>query len=140
MPAVRDVGAIARKWARVTPQRTEDYLDGVKNPRRDWAESTANAEDNYKAGVTKAANEGRFGRGVRSAGSEKWRKQAIAKGQARFGEGVALGEQDFAAGFEPFRQVIESTKIPPRFPKGDPRNLERVKVLSEALHKKRISG
>ena len=27
---------IARKWARVTSGRTEDYEEGVRNPTKDW--------------------------------------------------------------------------------------------------------
>ena len=27
---------IAEKWARVTPDRTQDYEDGVRSPSKDW--------------------------------------------------------------------------------------------------------
>ena len=140
MAEIKDASRIAEKWARVTPGRAGDYTEGINNPRRDWAASTIAAEDSYKAGVTAAANAGRFGRGVRAAGTEKWRERAIAKGPQRFAEGVQLGQADYLAGFEPFAAVIRATNLPPRFPKGDPRNIDRVRVLAAALNKKRIGG
>jgi len=138
MAEIKDTSRIAEKWARVTPARAQDYADGIANPRRDWAQATLAAEDTYKSGVIAAANAGRFGRGVRGAGTEKWRERSISKGPQRFSEGVQLGQADYQQGFEPFAQVIRGVALPPRFPKGDPRNLDRVKAITTALHKKRI--
>ena len=33
---VPSAAKIASKWARVTPERTLDYEEGVRNPARDW--------------------------------------------------------------------------------------------------------
>lgn len=138
MAKIKSAADIAQKWARVTPQRTQDYQEGVKNPSVDWEQATAKAEDNYKQGVTKAANEGRFAKGVKKAGTQKWQKNTLEKGPNRFAEGVAVSQPEFQAGFDPFREVIAATNLPPRFPKGDPRNIERVKVMAEALRKKKV--
>lgn len=138
MAEIKDAGRIAEKWARVTPGRAQDYTEGIQNPRRDWAAASAAAEDSYKNGVITAANAGRYGKGVRAAGTDKWRERSISKGPQRFSEGVQLGQADYQAGFEPFAAVIRATSLPPRFPKGDPRNIERVRVMAAALHKKRV--
>lgn len=139
MPVIKDAAAIAEKWARVTPQRTQDYTNGVTNPGTDWAQATAGAESNYKDGVQKAITRNSFSKGVRAAGTQKWQEAAIRKGPARFAEGVSQAEDTYSTGFAPFQQVISSTTLPPRFPKGDTRNIERVRVMAEALRKKKES-
>lgn len=137
MANIKSTDRIAEKWARVTPQRTQDYTDGIENPRREWAGATAAAEDTYKAAVTNAANKGRYGKGVRAAGNEKWQRRSREKGPQRFSEGVALAQPDFQAAFAPFAETIRATTLPPRFPKGDPRNYARVQAIGTALANKR---
>lgn len=134
MPAVKSSSAIAQKWARVTPQRTQDFEEGVRNPRKSWEEGAAEAASAQAEGVQQAINEGRFEKGVRKAGNEKWQRKTIEKGVRRWGPGVQVAQNDFESGFAPYRQVIESTTLPPRFAKGDPRNLERVAAMATALH------
>lgn len=137
MAEIKSSSEIANKWARVTPQRTTDYRNGVQRPRRSWSESAAASNETYVQAVTQAAQEGRFASGVRAAGEQKWQQAATTKGPNRFAEGVQLGESAFTAGFEPYRQVIEQTVLPPRFPRGDPRNIDRVQKLASALNAKR---
>lgn len=131
----KSAAQVAAKFARVTPQRSEDYIEGVNNPRRSWEAATKGAEDNYKAGVTKAANEGRFGRGVSAAGDAKWQANTVAKGQTRWGEGVSIAQGDYERAMGPVLATIERTTLPPRYPKGDPRNIKRVEAMATALHK-----
>ena len=140
MAQIKATDQIAEKWARVTPQRAQDYTQGIEQPRRPWAEATAAAEQTYKDGVTQAANKGRFARGVRATGNDGWQRKTREKGPQRFSEGVALAQPDFAAGFAPYAQVISSTTLPPRFPKGDPRNYQRVQAIGPALASKRAGA
>ena len=140
MPEVKSASEIAGKWARVTPQRTADYEDGVKNPKRDWEQATIEAADRQAEGVQKAIQEDRFAKGVAKAGTSKWQKGATQKGPQRWSQGVQLGEDEYEKGFAPFRDVIEQTDLPPRFPAGDPRNIERVQTMAAALHKRRVEG
>lgn len=139
MPEMRSPESAAAKWARRAGSAGPEYEDGVKNPRKDWAQATADAEEAFKAGVTAAAAAGRFGTGVRKAGTAKWQDNAIAKGPLRYAQGVALAEGAYASGFSPYADVIRNTKLPKRGPKGAPGNIERVKVMAAALHQKRIS-
>ena len=140
MAAIKSSADIARKWARVTPARTEDYKIGITNPSKDWATETAAAEDRYITGVTEAAQAGRFGAGVAKAGTTKWSEKAIAKGIPRWGPGVQIAEADYLKGFAPYRDVIERTVLPPRYAKGDPRNIERVAAIANALHEAKVGG
>jgi len=135
MPKVRSTAAIAEKWARVTPQRSEDYRKGVADPKVDWSQATQAAHERYKAGVIAAANEGRQLAGVKKAGTKKWQDKAASVGPSRFSEGVSVAAPDFEKGFAPFRDVIEKTTLPERYPKGDPRNWDRSRVLGIAMNK-----
>lgn len=137
MAEIKSLSAIKEKWQRVTPGRTEDYKLGVKNPRRDWQEETENAKDNWKAGVDAAAGKGMFEKGVRAAGSAKWQEKALKKGPGRFAEGVYIAGGDYEKGFAPFREAIASVDLGPRFPRRDPRNLERVRRVVDALTAKK---
>jgi len=133
MGAIRSIEHIARKWATVTPGRTEDYRVGVENPRRDWGTATAAAESAYEAGVTQAIAKKRFGKGVKAAGSESWQRGCVEKGTQRWGPGVTLAQDKFGRNFAPYRDAIERATLPPRYAKRDPRNLERVKAVVTAL-------
>ena len=134
MVAIRSAREIAQKWADVTPTRTQFYEAGVRSPKKDWARATGAAEDNYKQAVIKAANEGRFGKGVQRAGTEKWQSKSLSVGAGRWGPGVSVAAPDFEAGFAPFRDAIDKIQLKPRFPKGDPRNYDRVRQIGETLH------
>ena len=138
MAEVKSLQAIQEKYGRVTPQRSEDYKIGVQNPRRSWAKSAQAANNTYVTGVTAAAQAGRYGQGVAAAGDAKWQGKALAKGPGRFSEGTMLAAPDYAKGFAPYAETIAQTQLPPRFPKGDPRNLERVKVISAAMRKRKM--
>lgn len=133
MAFIRSIDQIAKKWAMVTPGRTEDYRAGVENPRRDWGTATAAAEGAYEAGVTQAIAKKRFGKGVKAAGSEAWARGAVEKGTARWGPGVTLAQDKYQRNFAPYRDAIERVTLPPRFARRDPRNLERVKAVVNAL-------
>lgn len=133
MAAIRSIERISKKWATVTPGRTEDYRSGVESPRADWETATAAAEDSYQAGVTQAIAEKRFGKGVRRAGTEKWQRGALEKGTQRWGPGVAMAEAQYAQGFGPIRDAIERVTLPPRYARRDPRNLLRVKAVVDAM-------
>ena len=140
MAQIKSIDRIAEKWARVTPQRTQDYTDGIDNPRRDWAAATAAASDAWRDGVAKAQQTGQFARNVTKAGTSKWQSRARAKGTTRFAEGVQIAQPDYQAGFAPYAETIKSTALPPRYAKGDPRNLDRVKAIATALSKRRTGA
>lgn len=129
----------ASKWGNNTAGATSFYTDGVNNPRTSWSSATQAAAANQAAGVQKAITEKRFEKGVAKAGDSKWKEGAINKGTARFAQGVQAGQSSYEQGVAPYLQTIESTSLPPRYPKGDPRNLQRVAAISDALRKKKLS-
>ncbi len=132
-------GNAAKKWGANTAAATPFYTEGVQNPRTPWAAATLAATANQAAGVQKAITEGRFAKGVSKAGDAKWAKGAIEKGSARFAQGVQAGQGSYEQNVAPFLQTIDSTTLPPRYPKGDPRNIQRVVAIADALRKKKLS-
>lgn len=136
---IKDTATIAEKWARVTPGRQSDYEAGVKAPTKDWKSQTIAAKTNYADGVAAAVSSGLFEKGVSRAGTEKWQRKAIDVGIARWAPGVRAGTPDYQAGFDPYRATLASLSLPPRYAKGDPRNIERVSIIASALRNKKLS-
>jgi hypothetical protein len=137
MPEVRQTNPT--KWARRSAGATDDYKAGIGSPRTDWQTATSAAEGRWKDGITKAAERGAFRKGVTRRGTDYWQARSQELGPSRYAQGVASGEQNYADGVAPFTDVIRRTQLPPRYPKGDPRNLDRVKTMAEALHKAKLS-
>jgi len=139
MALIRPISDIAEKWQRVTPQRADDYKKGVESPLRDWEKNASAAEGAWEEGVQQAAADKRFGKGVKKAGTGKWQRKARDLGVPRWPQGIRVARPDYEAGFAPFRDEIEKTVLPPKGPKGDPRNYDRVRAIADALHKKKLS-
>lgn len=140
MPAVTPVATSADKWVRRAGQAGPDYTRGVNNPRTPWAEATAAAVDAQSAGIQQAIANGSFVKGVQKAGNAKWQRKAAGLGAARFGAGVADAQPDYVSGFTPYAAVIQGITLPPRGPKGDPRNYERTKIIGDALHAAKVGA
>ncbi|MEM4019798.1 MAG: hypothetical protein QXG57_06190 [Thermofilaceae archaeon] len=134
MPRTRDIGHLAEKWVRRASQATQDYQFGVQNPTTDWQQATLQAANAWQQGVQQAIQERRWEGGVRATPTQKWQRAAIEKGAQRFAQGVQVARDEWAQAWEPFRQVIESVQLPPRGPKGDPNNIQRVARIAQALH------
>jgi hypothetical protein len=113
MAAVKSADRVSAKWARVTPQRQQDYQLGVQSPRTPWAAATKAGEERYKMGVQESIARGAFGKGVTLAGDQKWQSKSLAKGPTRFAEGVALSAPDYQAAVAPYLDVISATTLPP---------------------------
>ena len=140
MAEIKSMASIRDKWTRVTPGRVEDFKLGISNPKRDWAKEAEAAKGNWKAGIDAAAAKDMFAKGVKAAGSAKWQEKALAKGPGRFSEGVYGAGPDYEKGFAPYREAIAKTDLGPRFPKRDPRNIDRVKKVTEALAKVKMGA
>lgn len=133
MAAIRPLELIARKWARVAGASGASYEEGVTNPLRDYAAGALGADAAWKAGVQAAVSGDRFSAGVRRAGNQKWQRNAVAKGPARFSQGVAIAQPDYEAGFTPYREAIQAATLPPRGARRSPQNMQRVTAIVAAL-------
>jgi len=136
MPKVRQ-GADS-KWVRRTGSATEEFKQGVQSPRVDWASATVAAAPSQHAGVQAAIADNRFAKGVTAAGTARWQAKAAGKGADRFAGGVADAQGDYAKAVQPYTDVINNTVLPPRGPKGDPKNFQRVVAMATALRNKKL--
>lgn len=131
VPSATDV---ADKWNRRVSTAGDDYKNGVEDPSVDWEGPAKASEDTYKEGVIKAANEGRFARGIVNAGNTKWRKNTTEKGPGRWTEGVSNAKPDYESGMGKVLGAIGSVSLPKRYPAGDDRNIDRVRAVTKAVH------
>jgi len=139
MAAIRPIDTITEKFISVTPGRATQYRQGVENPLRDWEAGATAAQETWKRAITEAAGKGMYGKGIKKAGTEKWKKGATTKGPTRFAEGVLLSKDNYKAGFAPYAEEIARTELPPRGPKGDPTNIQRVAVIAKALRNRKLA-
>ena len=133
-PMVPSIATAAERWARRASAASPDYQHGVETTTKDWAAAAGAGEASYKQGVTAAAAAGRFGKGVQKAGTAKWRKNSVAKGPARYAQGVQVAQPEYSGGFAPFLEAIGRVDLPPRGPKGSPQNYGRVQPIGTALN------
>lgn len=136
---IKNVQEIAQKWARTTPQRAQDYREGVRRPRKDWQEATSAGHERWAQGVQAAVARGSFKSGVENAGTQTWQKATLAKGPSRWTQGVQAAGPDFAEGFAPYHAVLQSLELPERGVKGDPGNINRVAAVAAALHEAKVA-
>lgn len=139
MAEIKSLARIVKKWTTVTPGRQDEYIEGVKAPRRDWETETIKAEAAYEAGLRASLADKRFGSGVKRVGSKKWKEKTLSKGPGRWAEGVSISGDDYARGFGPYAEVIAGLILPPRKATGDPANIARVAIIAKALHDKKLS-
>ena len=137
MAKIKSLEMIASKWARVAGASGASYEEGVRNPAGDYAAGALAADASWKAGVQGAVSRGAFAAGVRRAGNEKWQRNAIAKGPARFQQGVVTAQPDYSAGFAAYHSAIAGVQLPQRGPRRSPQNLQRVAAVVQALGAKK---
>ena len=138
MPKVRQGGAA--RWVRRAGAAQPEYEAGVKDPRNDWQQATVAAAPVQAAAVQQAIAQKRYERGVQKAGTDKWRNKSLSKGSQRYAPGVADGQNDYANAVQPFLDKLASIQLPPRGPKGDPKNYQRVVVIGQALNQLKQAG
>jgi len=130
---VPPISRVAAKWVRRASSAGAEYEDGVKNTTRSWQAASVAGERNYVSGVTAAAQAGRYGKGIARVGDAKWKRNATEKGPARYGQGIAVGEPEYASQMAPFLEAMGRVDLPPRGPAGSEGNYGRVMAIGKAL-------
>lgn len=134
MPAIRPLAKITEKYGRVTPGKGRELEEGLRAPKKLWVDEAAGAAEAWAGGVTEAVGDDRFRKGVVAAGQAAYLDPALKLGVGRYRSGVEFGVPKYGKKFAPYRDIIEATTLPPRGPVGDPGNIERVAIMSAALH------
>ena len=81
-----------------------------------------------------------FGKGVKKCGTARQQSKTILKGIDRWQDGIQKAGPDMETAMGPVVAVLEATKLPERYPTGDPRNYDRVKAVGTALRKAKEDG
>lgn len=132
-PVVKSPQAAAGRWQRRASSAGGEYREGVERTGKSWSANAAGAKANYIAGVTEANGRDAFAKGVQSAGDQKWRANAVAKGPGRYSEGVNVGQGDYERGVAPFLEVASRTDLPMRGPTGSETNYQRSSTMAKAF-------
>ena len=140
MVSVPDVSRVVDKWLRKAGAASEDYRQGVENPRADWKQATLAAKDAYYQALQNVIANRTWEKGVQAVNTELWKKMALELGVRRYTEGVRASAEKYQQKMAKVLAILRELTLPPRGPKGDPKNLERVRVIVEALHKAKVEG
>jgi len=135
---VKPLDSVARKWGDVTPGRSAYFEEGVKTTPKDWAKQTSGQEKAWEQGVQAAIAGKRFSKGVIRVGDAKWRGRTLDVGVTRWGPGVSAAVDVYKTEWAPFHDELTKIVLPPKGARGDPANIERVKVIADRLHKKKL--
>ncbi|MCC6014091.1 MAG: hypothetical protein LM564_00110 [Desulfurococcaceae archaeon] len=130
---LRPLDQIKDKWSRRASAAGPDYQAGLAAPRTPWSQAAVVAKDAWRAGVTDAAGRDAYAKGVAAAGDAKWLKKATELGVRRYPEGVSAAVEDYKNGFAPYYDALTKIELPPRGARGDPKNIERVRVIVQTL-------
>lgn len=133
-----DLNRAANKFKTRGQAAATDYAEGVRGAGPKWQAATEGSADNYNAGVQAAIADNRFQRGVSRAGAAGYESKATGVGAQRFPQGIASAGPDWQRGFAPIAQAMDGVTPPPRRPRGDPSNIDRVRVFNEAARRAKI--
>ena len=135
---VMPLATIVDKYLRNARAARPSYEEGIRNPRAPWANSASKAKQAYADGVQNAIEHDLFSKGVQRAGDEHWFSRSLNLGAPRYSTGVAAAQSAYSSGFAPHRETLAALQLPERYARGDERNIERVRVIADALHQKRM--
>jgi hypothetical protein len=136
---VKSIAETVAKWVSRARVAVDAYLAGIASPRQPWAAAATAAAKTWADAITAAIAAKRYEKGIAKAGDAKWLKNSTELGGARFAPGVAAAETTYANAFAPYLAVLAGLTLPPRYPKGDVRNINRVAAIADALHKKAMA-
>lgn len=135
---IKPIDQIVKKWQTRAGAAGADYVAGVQNPRRPQASSAAAAAQSWATGVQQAVTNGSYAKGV-TAGADKYMRNATGKGAQRYPTGITAAAPDFQNGLTPYLNVLANLQLPPRLPKGDPGNVQRVAAVDAALRSAKLA-
>jgi len=137
---VRDAAASAKKFKDNASAAQNTYSAAVATAGPAWAAATKAAQDTYAQGVQLAISQNRFANGVNATSQNKFQTRASGVGPARYQTGVSNGADAWAAGTQPYLNVLASLNLPPRGVKGSQQNIQRVSAVADALRAKKLQG
>lgn len=139
MIVIKSLDKIGKKYIDRAAVATDDYTDGIENPKKDWEKESLASEDNYKLAITQSIARKARPAGIKKAGTKKWQEKAVSK-SGRWAPGIADAEDDYKLGYAPYREVVSKVDLPPRYPAGDVRNYKRSEAVGKAQHDLKVGA
>lgn len=141
MPKVKDLTASAQKYSRNAGAAATEFAANAQAAADSWGTNTRSAGGNFRQAITAGNIQAKFEKGVaRAIQLGRFARKLAAVGSSRYSEGVGAAQSDWAQGFEPYQTALSTVTLPPRAPRGDARNYERVKAIGQTLNAKRLAG
>jgi|SRR5579864_346535 len=137
---VRSASDAAAKFAARGAAAAGDYKNGLVGSGNAWQANTSAASENYAAGVQGAITRGAFKKGVDTSGGGYFETRATTIGSQRYADGVRNGQQNYQDGVAKSLDVLSKLTLPPRGPKGDPRNQQRATDVAQALRAAKVGA
>lgn len=137
---VPPVDVVVQRWVTGCERNRDRYEEGVKNPKRDWKTQTLNAKNAYYQALDLIRQNRTWEKGVQAVDTAYWQSRTLELGVPRWLPGVQASQGKYANKMQRVLSILQSIQLPDRGPRGDPRNLERVRVIDEALHKAKVEG
>jgi len=137
---VRDAASSALKFVQRAQAAAPDYTAGVQAAGQSWQQNTMAAQQTWGDAITTAVANNQFTKGVQRAGGDKYARNASTKGAQRYPSGVAAAGPTWSGATQPYLTAISNLTLPPRRPKGDPSNLQRVQVITAALRQMKLNA
>ena len=101
----------AAKWAQRLGAATDAVKQGVQAVQVSPMEKAANRQDAYISGVTRAANSGKWARGLRRRTLGDWQQSMINKGLPRIASGAAASQpkmESFMQQWLPYEEQLKN--------------------------------
>lgn len=137
---LKPLDKVIEKWKNRATAASADFAAGVQSPLKDWKTQALAAAPAWRDAITQAAGRDAYKTGVAAKDTAFWQKRAIELGAPRYSDGVAKSVDVYKNEFAPFYDALSKIELPPRGARGDPKNLERVRVITETLRKVKLGS
>ena len=130
------------KWIERGAVSVDEYLKGVRNPKRSQSASAIAAQPLMLAGVTQAVTSGRWANKLRQSGDAGHLAGVEEKGSQNYpvGIGSARAAAKFVQNSGRYDTARNAAAGSPRGPKGSPQNLANVAKVVAALRAVKVGG
>lgn len=137
---VKDASASAQKFVTRASAAGGDYQKGVQGAGDTWQSKAAASGDAYAAGVQAGIGRSAFQKGIAKSGSAKYVARASGVGAQRYPQGIQGAGPTWQQNTQPYLDTIAGLTLPPKHPRGDPGNLQRVGMIAAALRARKIGS
>jgi len=137
MAEIKPLKKISKKWIDRADVSEPEYLDGIKDPVKDWEKGALAGDDNYEKAIADSIKRKARPAGIKRVGTKGWQDPAIAKAD-RWAPGIAGAGDKFEDGYDPYHSEYEKLTLEPRYPAGDLRNYKRSQQVGTTFHAKKL--